>query len=152
LNHTVRNIDGVDLICRSDLDIPWSKLDEFPNCCGAGEGIINTVVPEQALWVRISPACYIHDDDWACAEPTWDAFHAANSRFHVNLNAIIEARSKLWILKIIRMYQANIYFRAVNNAWFLFWILKKKQIFGGMWPDFSITWADNTTTPTPQGA
>ena len=67
----------------------------IPPCCGPGHDWLETIIPESILGLKISIACYIHDDDWAIAPPTWDAFHAANSRLLTNLNSIIDTKSKI---------------------------------------------------------
>lgn len=138
--HVVKIIDGVGLVLRDDLEIQWDKLSRFPDCCGAGDGLGNKLVPDRIAGVRISAACFGHDDDWHYAEPTWEAFHASNDRFHRNIMAILRVRSANALTRLIRMFLATCYFRAVDDkiGVLLFWSLKNKQIQAGMWPGYEI--------------
>jgi hypothetical protein len=138
LFHTVKVIDDVSLIFREGLVIPFTKLIDFPKCCGAGDGIGKLIVPDSIYGLKVSAACFIHDDDWENAEPTWDAFHSANSRFLTNLLAIINTKSYSWFFRIPRRYRAMTYYSAVDEASFIFWRLKKKQKEQGMWGDYEL--------------
>lgn len=131
--HIVTHIEGVPIIHRRGLIVP-KTLEAFPDCCGPGRGIGQLVVPERIWGLRISPACYIHDDDWDTAPPSWDAFRAANSRFLENINNIISYSSSFFILRLLRHSRAATYYTAVSVAYSIFWKLKQRQIANGRWP------------------
>ena len=109
----------------------------IPPCCGPGHDWLETIIPESILGLKISIACYIHDDDWAIAPPIWDAFHAANSRLLTNLNSIIDTKSTL-ILRPLRRFIATLYFIAVNDASELFWDIKRSQMSNGQWKTYTL--------------
>lgn len=133
------SLEGISLLAPAGVVLPFKTIAECPSYCGAGQGIGDWVIPEKMFGLKISPACYIHDEDWAVAPPTWEAFHAANSRFLHNLIAIVEATSKSSFLKHIRLYRCVTYYNAVDSRLNkIFWILKnKQQIELGMWKEFS---------------
>ena len=123
---------------------PRCGFDDFPDdCCGAGQGFWERVVPDyiyippiiiRGAWptrIKISPACRIHDLDWDLAAPTWDDFHAANSRLYANIKAIIlkktttDSDTQYYALRFCAIYAG-----AVDTAGRkVFWRLKKEQGF-----------------------
>jgi hypothetical protein len=135
--HIVRHIEGVPILHRRGLIIPRT-LAAFPDCCGAGRGLGQVIVPERNWGLRISPACYVHDDDWDTAPPTWEAFRAANSRLLENINALIEHTTYWAVLRVLRRYRAMTYYSAVSEAAAIFWRIKRRQIDNGMWPGMSL--------------
>ena len=106
-------------------------------CYDPGYDWLETIVPESILGLKISIACYIHDDDWTIAPPTWDAFHAANSRLLTNLNSIIDTKST-FILRPLRRFIATLYFIAVNDASEVFWDIKRSQMSNGQWKTYTL--------------
>jgi hypothetical protein len=138
VTHSVRVIDEVKFLVRDELLVPYTCLGDFPRCCGAGDGVGDLLVPDQVLGVPITPACYFHDDDWYYAEPTWEAYHASNSRFHLNIRAILDTKSGNKLIAMLRVMVATIYFQAVDKipGALIFWSIKKRQIKAGMWPEF----------------
>ncbi len=128
-------IDNVPLLHRAGLVLP-AELSAFPDCCGAGNGLGEWVVPERVYGLRISPSCFIHDDDWEEAPPTWDAFRAANSRFLDNLLAQVETQSRFWPVKFLRRHRVMDYYGAVTDAHRVFWRLKKRQMTAGLWVEY----------------
>jgi len=84
-------------------DLP---LYRFPSFCGAGEGFGDRIVPEDIFGVCISPACFIHDVDWACSPDTIREFLAANFRFARNARSLILASSLPWWKKEIAVSRA----------------------------------------------
>lgn len=113
----VYHVDGVQLLVPVQLDaLPFTRLEDAPDACGAGRGFGEWVVPEKVLGLRISAACWIHDKDWEFAAPTWDDFHAANGRLLHNMAAIIVAKSKSPLLRVLRIYRPATYFLAVSTA------------------------------------
>ena len=46
----------VPIISNKTLEITWDSYKEVPDFCGAGKGIGDLVVPETALFLRISLA------------------------------------------------------------------------------------------------
>ena len=116
-------------------------FDEFPvNCCGAGKGLGEWVVPD-CVWVKpfapfavdrrikISPACAVHDLGWELAVPTWDAFHEENSLLFANIKSIIVAKTEEGSdeRKYANRYPA-LYAHAVDTAGRkIFWNMKREQ-------------------------
>lgn len=84
-------------------DLPMHR---FPSFCGAGEGFGDMIVPEDIFGVCISPACFIHDVDWACSPDTISEFLAANFRFARNIRALILSSSLTWWKKEIAVVRA----------------------------------------------
>jgi hypothetical protein len=111
---TVCFSNGVSLICREGYIPPSFKMDLIKDCCGAGEGLGNLLVPDSILGLRITAACSIHDDWFENAGNTWEDFHQGNYLLFVNILTIIRELSAQW-LKSIRMHLALIYFDAVDT-------------------------------------
>ncbi len=110
-----------------NIKFPSPYMDEFKSYCGAGEGIGDLIVPEKLFGLKISPACFVHDNMWDNAEPTWKYFHFSNSIFLSNMIAIIETQSSSSILKHMRMYRAVTYFNAVDTIGNrIFWSMFKR--------------------------
>lgn len=109
-----------------------------PSCCGPGKGIVEKIVPEHIIFLRVSAACYIHDNDWDILPPTWESFHASNSRFISNLLSIIETGSANRVIKFFRQRIALDYYIAVDNAAEIFWKIKKDQQNQGQWTNYII--------------
>lgn len=115
---------------------PGHLLDykDFSDCyCGAGHGLGEKLVPDyifSLFWfrIKISPACWIHDNDWDLAEPTREAFAESNDRFQDNINAIITSQARYgWVERLAR-YRAATYRNAVDGPGErIFWALKKQQ-------------------------
>lgn len=114
----------------------------FPdNCCGAGKGFWEKIVPdyihinsflvpgEGPEDIKISPACWIHDTDWDLAAPTWDDFHAGNSRLFANIKAIVEKRTIDGTpIQYYALRFPAIYAHAVDTAGRkVFWRIKQGQ-------------------------
>ena len=118
----------VPLVILKDLEFPFETVQDFEAYCGAGEGVLNDLVPEKVLGVTISPACWNHDEMWARAEPSWADFHYSNSVFMTNINALIQLQSKNWFLKHLRMYWAVTYYNAVDVIGApIFWGMKREK-------------------------
>ena len=49
----------------------WPQEINFPSCCGAGTGVQEKVIPDNFYGVNVSPACWIHDQMFTLADPTW---------------------------------------------------------------------------------
>lgn len=78
-------------------DLP---LNRWPSYCGAGDGAGDWIVPESIRGVRVSPACFIHDVDWATSPDTISEFLAANFLFFLNCRSLINACSSIsWFAK-----------------------------------------------------
>lgn len=111
--------------------------NEFPACyCGAGSGIGELLVPDWIFglfrwcgWaILISPACWIHDQDWDLAEPTIEEFTESNDRFQANINALITVANVPGFVKRLARYRACTYRNAVDGPGeAIFWRLKKEQ-------------------------
>lgn len=70
------------------VDMP---LAEWPTFCGAG-GIGDILVPDDIIGVHISPACFIHDIDFATLPREWWPFQQANNRLYSNIVALVESQ------------------------------------------------------------
>jgi hypothetical protein len=88
--------------CGAELTVPeflsdlWPfdlPLSRFPSYCGAGEGPGDWIVPEKVRGAILSPACFIHDVDWALA-PSRDPYHfvMSNVYFWQNNRALVKAQ------------------------------------------------------------
>jgi hypothetical protein len=106
--------NGVSLICREGYVPPTFKMENLEDCCGAGDGLGNLLVPDSILGLRITAACAIHDDWFENSDSTWADFHQGNYIFFVNILTIIKELSSQW-LKSIRMHLALVYFDAVDT-------------------------------------
>ena len=138
-SHTLL-LEGVPLLVPKNIThFPWTTFKDFPTYCGPGDGIGDLIVPDKMYRLKISPACYIHDEDFKVVPPTWDGFHSANSRFLHNLITIVEYRSKNNIIKHLRIYRCATYYMAVDSVLNkVFWKIKQDQQENhGMWADFS---------------
>lgn len=70
-------------------DLP---VTAWPSFCGAGCGIGDMLVSESLYGAIISPACLVHDIDFACNTRTRAAFQAANNRFARNIESLVSAQ------------------------------------------------------------
>ncbi|HBA72318.1 MAG TPA: hypothetical protein DCZ63_09065 [Geobacter sp.] len=155
-------LDRVPLIVRGGIEIPYKTLAEFPNCCGAGEGFWERVVPERIFFLRVSAACWAHDTDMEMTEPTDEAFELMNRIFLINTLSIIDRKSRFELLKMIRRHGAMSYYNAVNTKLALgkiFWELKRKQKEAGQWAEYifgetlsAVTQTDKSAAREPQQA
>lgn len=64
-------------------------VSQWPTYCGSGDGIGDWLVPDSIHGVRVCPACFIHDIDWAISKREYRCFMVANNRFRRNLLAIV---------------------------------------------------------------
>ena len=107
-------IEGVELVVMDYYRPPFTKLKDYKNCCGAGEGLGEKLVPDKILGLSISVVCHIHDFDFENSPPKWSAFHAASFRFVRNIYAIIRAKSN-WGMGLLRTMIASVYFYSVDT-------------------------------------
>jgi len=138
-SYSLITLDKVPLIVRSGIEIPYKTLAEFPNCCGAGEGFGERVVPDRIFFLRVSAACWAHDTDMEMTEPTDEGFELMNRIFLINTLSIIDRKSRFGFLKIIRHQWAMLYYSAVNTKLALgkiFWKLKRRQKEAGQWAEY----------------
>jgi len=108
-------LDGVQLVCRDGYNPPHELLADFDNCCGAGEGLGEKLVPDKIMGVKISAACNIHDDCFEMGDATWADFHQSNSMFIRNIINILRVKSKWRILGFFRVLMAATFFYAVDT-------------------------------------
>ena len=121
---------------------PKCSYRDFPdNCCGAGQGFFEKIVPDYIYIppiiipganpkrIKISPACAIHDLDWDFSKPTWDDFHESNSRLYANIKVIVEAKTEPGsATRYYALRSPAIYAHAVDTAGRkIFWKIKKDQ-------------------------
>lgn len=85
------------------------------NGCGAA-GAKFDFVPDRILGLRVSPACFIHDWDYANGASI-EHKHAADGRFLLNLLALIERDRGVVaaILRPLRRRHALLYYEAVTD-------------------------------------
>jgi len=94
----------------------WPKnasITDFPSCCGAGTGLQEKLVPDSFYGLNVSPACWVHDQMFALAEPTWVDFHQCNDIFLDNLKTIIRFHNSSAFIKHLRYIRAFEYYAAV---------------------------------------
>jgi len=92
-------------------------LDKWPSFCGAGDGIGDWLVPEKIHGVCISPACFIHDVEWALSPDTITEFFASNWRLLCNARALIMISNLPWWKKQLAVVRAaGLYFVAVSTV------------------------------------
>lgn len=101
-------VNGITLYAPEGYEPPNG---EVPDCCGAGRGLGEALVPETMWGLRISPACHIHDFSWEVADR--EDFTFTNFLFLANLLILIwHGSSKL--MYWLRSYRAMTYFNAVQ--------------------------------------
>ena len=109
----------------------WPKTSQqtpFPSCCGYDTGLQEKLVPDNFYDVNVSPACWIHDQMFALADPTWKDFYLANDTFIHNLKQIIENESGSRVMKQLRIIRTYEYYAAVMLPGSIaFWAMKAKQ-------------------------
>lgn len=127
MNTKLTLFDGVHLIVPNEgFMFPHSTFKGFPTCCGGGDRG-DLLIPDSIYLLNISPACWIHDQMWALAEPTWADFHHSNNVFLENMRLINEAKSN-FLMKIVRTPRIHVYHQSVNTLGaLLFWKLKCLQ-------------------------
>lgn len=83
------------------------------NGCGA-TGAKFDFVPETIYGLRVSPACYVHDWDYAEGRTEWDK-READARFLRNLLYLIERERGVLaaLLRVFRRRRALVYYEAV---------------------------------------
>lgn len=91
--YTTINYLGATLELPDWLEPLWPDLpiEKFPTFCGAG-GIGDIFVPDTLYGANISPACFIHDIDFACSPRTWAAFRSHNNRLARNAKSLVDAQ------------------------------------------------------------
>lgn len=106
----------------------WPQQTPFPSCCGYDKGFQEKIVPDNFYGVNVSPACWVHDQMFALADPTWKDFYLANDTFIHNLKQIIEHESGNRVMKQLRIIRAYEYYAAVMLPGSIaFWSMKAKQ-------------------------
>jgi len=103
-------VDGVYLKAPLSYVVP----EKIGDCCGAGEGWGEMLVPETILGLRISAACHIHDHSWEVA--TEEDFDQTNEMFLHNIMAIIRAKSANGLMRWLRNYRATTYYNSVQEV------------------------------------
>lgn len=89
------NYLGASLEVQSWLKPLWPydmQFDNWPSFCGAGEGIGDWLIPDGIDHADISPACFIHDMDFATLPRQWWPFQCANNRLYSNIVALVETQ------------------------------------------------------------
>lgn len=101
-----------------NLDVPkefWNydnaTLAMMTNGCGPGK-LGDFLVPDTLWGVSIKAACIIHDFMYCIGETELDKTKA-DKRFKHNMLQIINKKSKIWILKVLRRHRAMLYYDAV---------------------------------------
>ena len=129
MNSITTQLEGIELLIPDTLVLPWDTIEEFPSCCGPGEGWKEKAIPESVWGLRISPCCWIHDNSWRLAVPTWADFHQSNAMFLTNMISMIQMRpSPLFVVDWLRIYRAATYYNVVEKVGAdVFWELKKEN-------------------------
>ena len=104
----------VSIIAPDDIFFTHSDPMDYENCCGSGDGLGEKLVPDTIWGLKISLACFVHDDMFERGEGDWKVFHQSNSVFLKNIISLIHAYSKSFILKHLRLYRAISYYNAVD--------------------------------------
>lgn len=109
MKHVMINYSGIKLEVPYFMQYYWPhtlRIENFPTYCGAGDGIGDALVPDKIYGMRVSPACLIHDLDWAISKGTYAAFCRDNARFLRNLLAIIKVnKDKFTVLRYLGCYR-----------------------------------------------
>lgn len=109
--------DGVCLRIPGDnFTWPHPTFSGFPSCCGPGQGLGNKLVPESILGVRLSPACFIHDEMFASEKKSWANFYYSNAVFMANCMEINRVKSKTRFRAWLRKPAIWTYVKAVNTG------------------------------------
>jgi hypothetical protein len=70
-------------------------IEDWPTFCGAGDGPGDWIVPDKARGVYFTPACFIHDIDWALAPSRLaHSFVISNYYFWCNLRALTKIQTR----------------------------------------------------------
>ncbi|HAR38590.1 MAG TPA: hypothetical protein DCS09_08505 [Porphyromonadaceae bacterium] len=119
MKHVKINCHGAMLIIPEWLRPLWPyqlPFNKWPSFCGAGDGIGDWLVPEKVHGVCISPACFIHDVDWALSPYSIREFLAANWRLFCNAKALIMISDLPWAKKQMAISRvAGLYLVAVST-------------------------------------
>lgn len=113
------------------IEMPHPSYDEFDTYCGPGS-IGDLFVPDDIDDIIISPDCFIHDQCFNLADPTWASFHHSNS---VLLHNILTTLEYFGGTDDFSKEKAHRYYRAVTYYVFVdssagaktFWRIKKRQ-------------------------
>lgn len=113
-------LHGTPLLVPDWLKPAWDATgyrtsSDFPDCCGAGDGLGNVFVPETIWFLRVSPACWIHDRTHTAAPPLWSAFTESNDLFRQNLTSMIRYGSNP-VMRVLREYRVTSYFLSVDTV------------------------------------
>ena len=127
MNTKLTLFDRVHLIVPNEgFMFPHPTFKGFPTCCGSGDKG-DLLIPDTIYLLNISPACWIHDQMWVLAEPTWADFYHSNNVFLENMRLINEAKSN-FLMKNIRTPRIHLYHQSVNTIGaLLFWRFKCLQ-------------------------
>lgn len=95
--HTYETINylGAALEVQSWIKPLWPydmPFDNWPTFCGAGDGPGDWLVPDGIDGADISPACLVHDLDFATLPRKWWPFQQANNRLYCNIIALIDTQ------------------------------------------------------------
>lgn len=88
---------------------------KWPTFCGAGNGMGDAVIPDKIRGVSMSPACFVHDIDWAATPYTIKEFAGANWRFLKNCLSLIGASGMSRLPKLLARCRCLIYFAGVST-------------------------------------
>ena len=82
--------------------------------CGPGHGVVEWLVPDNILSANVTPACTIHDFDYATGQTDEDKM-VADCRLLVNLQLIIDINFEPGIFRKISYDIAEIYYNEVRD-------------------------------------
>jgi len=120
MNRSTIKYAGADLSVPEFLVDLWPydmPLNKFPTFCGAGDGLGDSIVPDKVRGVILTPACFVHDIDWALSSSR-SVYHfvMSNVYFLFNNRAMAHAQLKEGTTKYkIVMHLCNFYAVVVTS-------------------------------------
>jgi len=120
-------LDKLDIVLKVVEDIPllmpeilannWPTLplNEFPDMCGAGEGLQEKIIPDTFYFQSQRHNCFIHDVTHTIFPPTAFGFHSSNLILLANCLNTIRTKSTSKVLKTLREKRAITYYMGVET-------------------------------------
>lgn len=116
-NLTIKQVEGIPLLMPEILALNWPDhlpLSDFPNFCGAGEGLQEWIIPETFYFQSQRHNCFIHDVTHTIFPPTRAGFYMSNQILLSNCLSTIRVKSN-WFLKYPRERRALKYYDGVET-------------------------------------
>lgn len=111
-------ISGIRLLMPRVLSelLPCINIDDFPNFCGAGDGIGEALVPDTFYGLSMRHCCFIHDITHTIYPPTKTFWHKSNELLLINCLRTIRVKSGNRLTRFLRERRALTYFNAVESG------------------------------------